>query len=95
MKTAKTKCERGTEMEPSNLLVVCLGMGTVFFGLICLVAICKITSAVCKLFEREEIPVKSADISNKQELIAAISAVIAEENGTEANNIKIMSFKKI
>ena len=82
-------------MEPSNLLVVCLGMGTVFFGLICLVVICKITSAVCRLFEKEQKPSKKDEIPNKQELIAAVSAVIAEENGTDMNKIKILSFKKV
>lgn len=83
-------------MEPSNLLVVCLGMGTVFFGLICLIAICMITSSVCRLFEKGEkkAPVNET-IPKKQEIVAAVCAVIAEENGVDAKNIKVLSFKKI
>jgi len=86
--------------QPSNLLVVCLGMGTVFFGLICLVVICSITSWLCKLFVKEtEAPKISTEsngaIPNKQEIVAASCAVIAEELGTEAKNIKVVSFKRV
>ena len=82
--------------EISNLFVIGLGMGTVFFGLICLVAICKITSFLCGIFEKnEEKPAQAEPISNKQEILAAVCAVIAEEIGTEAKNIRVTSFKKI
>ena len=37
----------------------------------------------------------SAAIPNKQELVAAACAVIAEELGTEVSNIKVTSFKKL
>ena len=37
----------------------------------------------------------SAPIANKQELVAAICAAIAEDLGTEASNIRVVSFKKI
>lgn len=37
----------------------------------------------------------AAPIENKQELIAAISAVIAEELGTDVSAIRIKSIKKI
>ncbi len=86
-------------MEQSNLLVIGLGLGTVFFGLICLVVICMITSAICKCFEKETpketAPIESGAIPNKQELIAASCAVIAEELGTEVKNIKVVSFKRV
>lgn len=83
-------------MEPSNLLVVCLGMGTVFVGLICLIAICMITSLIVRMFEspKSETSAREA-VSNKQEIVAAVCAVIAEEIGTEAENIKVLSFKRI
>ena len=82
--------------EISNLFVIGLGMGTVFFGLICLVAICKITSFLCGLFEKKEVkPVQIEPISNKQEILAAVCAVIAEETGAEAKNIRVLSFKRI
>jgi len=83
-------------MEPSNWLVVCLGMGTVFFGLICLIAICKITSLAVMLFEKKkpEIP-REENISNKQEILAAVCAAVAEETGADAKNIRVLSFKRI
>ena len=40
-------------------------------------------------------PIAAAPIQNKQEIIAAACAVIAEEIGTDANNIKVVSFKKL
>lgn len=87
----------------SNGLVVGMGMGTVFTGLVCLILICYITGAICKKFVKksdvvENIPaptVNNAPIQNKQEVLAAVCAVIAEEIGTEANNIKVVSFKRI
>ena len=83
-------------MEPSNWLVVCLGMGTVFFGLICLIAICKITSFAVRIFEKKKIKTPVIEpISNKQEVLAAVCAAIAEEAGADAKNIRVLSFKKI
>ena len=84
-------------MEPSNLQVVCLGMGTVFVGLMCLIAICAITSRIVRLFEKEEKKEeKPAEaIPNKQETVAAVCAVIAEETGLDAKNIKVLYFKRI
>ena len=85
-------------MEPSNLLVVCLGMGTVFFGLICLIAICSVMGAICKSFVKagsSEKEVAKSAIENKQEIVAVCCGVIAEELGTEVKNIKVLSFKRI
>ena len=90
--------------EVSSALVVGLGMGTVFVGLIAIIVLCYIMSAVVKFFEKGKKPevvqnaapaVNNAPIQNKQEIVAACSAVIAEELGTEANNIKVKSFKRI
>lgn len=83
-------------MEPSNLLVVCLGMGTVFVGLVCLIAICMVTSLIVRMFEKGKSDMlKEQEISNKQEIVAAVCTVIAEEIGTEAKNIKVISFKRV
>ncbi|MDD6734863.1 MAG: OadG family protein [Clostridiales bacterium] len=91
-------------MELSNGMVVSIGVGTVFFGLICLVLLCYIMSAVCKAFTKNEPKQKEAisanvpadtPIANKQELVAASCAVIAEELGTEVKNIKVLSFKRV
>lgn len=98
--------EAAKAAELSNVMVVGIGIGTVFVGLICLIAICYIMSAVCKGFKKEEkaaapaisapaVSVANQPIANKQEVLAACCAVIAEELGTEANNIKVLSFKRV
>ena len=94
-------------MEVSNGIVVALGIGIVFAGLICLVVICSLLGTICKALVKSDessaakanAPVVSsnanAPIANKQELIAAICAAIAEELGTDANNIRVTSFKRV
>lgn len=85
------------------LFVIALGIGTVFVGLICIIILCKIVSAFCnvgtgkteKPVEVIEPAVASQPIQNKQEIIAAVSAVIAEELGKDISAIRILSFKKI
>ncbi len=91
--------------EVSSALVVGLGIGTVFVGLIAIIVLCYIMSAMVKLFEKgkkvEETQKVAAPapsngpIQNKQEIVAACSAVIAEELGTEAKNIRVKSFKRV
>ena len=89
-----------------NSFVVVLGIGTVFFGLICLVLLCKIIGLFCGVAAKKEektataantpAPVTQAQpIENRQEIIAAVSAVIAEELGTNIEALRIISFKKI
>ena len=89
---------------PNNLTVVGLGLGTVFVGLIAIIVLCYIMSAIVKLFEKGkkkensqnvQVPSNNARIANKQELIAASCAVIAEELGTDVKNIKVLSFKRV
>ena len=86
------------------LNVVILGVGVVFAGLICIVILCKITGAICMAMDKSEkaeptaaAPVTAAPavIENRQEIIAAVSAAIAEELGTDISAIRIHSFKKI
>ncbi len=86
----------------NNLFVVALGIGVVFVGLICIVLLCKIVSAFCMLAEKKEkapavMPAAATaePIQNRQEIIAAVSACVAEELGTDISAIRILSFKKI
>ncbi len=93
----------------SNLFVCAMGIGTVFAGLICIIALCYIMSAVCRIFakpEAEQTAKKapaakkatvnnSAAVENKQEILAGVCAAIAEDLGTDVNNIKVTSFKKM
>ncbi len=92
--------------EPSNLFVCLLGIGTVFIGLICLILLCKIigllTAKGNKPAAKTETAVNTAPavavtqtIENRQEIIAAVSAAIAEELGTDISALRIISFKKI
>ncbi len=88
----------------SNAFVCAVGIGTVFAGLICIIFICKIMSIVCGLFPEKEAPAvasapaarpqSSGAIENKQEVVAAVCAAIAEDLGTDVKNIKVVSFKK-
>ena len=92
-----------TTAEPSNLFVVALGMGTVFVGLVCIVILCTIMSAICNKLVAK--PSKSApapatqapkkvQIANKGEFVAAIAAAIAEETGEDVSGIRILSIKQ-
>jgi len=89
----------------SNAFVCIMGIGTVFFGLICLIFITMLVSAIVRKIEKNKpaessakslsAPNADAQIENKEELIAAICAAIAEDLGTDANNIRVVSFKKL
>ena len=93
-------------MFPSTPFVVVLGIATVFVGLIGLVILCKVLSALCniKIGKKETntavatnqtAATENAVIENRQEIIAAVSAVLAEELGTDVSALRILSFKKI
>jgi len=87
-------------MEVSNLFVCLMGMGVTFVGLSCLILLTGIMGKICRKYEiKEEKPAAPAaaadEIPNRGEVIAAVSAVIAEELGTDVSAIRIHSFKKI
>lgn len=94
-------------MEVSNAFVCALGIGMVFTCLVCIVVICLIMGFVCRKLigtkDEKLIPSNNAEnsntvqqpIENRQEIIAAVSAVIAEELGKDVSAIRILSFKKI
>lgn len=86
-----------------NSFFVCLmGIGTVFFGLVCIILLTKVMSAVCGKGSQTAAPAApvaapaaKAAPAEDASLIAAVSAVIAEEMGTSVNGIRILSMKKI
>lgn len=91
-------------MELSNTFVCLMGLGTVFVGLICIILLCMLMSKICQKFNvqvKSPIALESthtqtqATIPNRQEWIAAVSAVIAEELGTDVSAIRILSVKQI
>lgn len=94
-------------MQVSNLFVCVMGMGVTFIGLICLIFLIELQS---KLFGKKEEPAAAAAaavpasvppapvqeaIPNRGELIAAISAAVAEDMGVDVSAIRILSLKKI
>ncbi len=93
--------------EPSLPLVVGLGLGMVFFGLICIIALCYILGAIIRAFEsrrpapaaaqptEQAAPAQTESITKNGALIAAISAAIAEDMGTDVSTIRIKSIKKL
>ena len=95
-------------MVPGNYnmgVVILLGMGIVFAGLVCIVILCVLTGKVVRLLEKEApaatAPVAAAPaaapaaIPNRSELVAAISCCLAEELGTDVSAIRIVSLKKV
>ena len=88
--------------EYGSLFVCLMGMGTVFFGLICLIVL---TMIMGKIVGSRAAPAVSAPVpaaaapaapeGNRQEIAAAVSAAIAEELGTGITGIRIVSMKKL
>lgn len=93
--------------EIPNWFVVCMGVGTVFVGLICIIVICKIMSAICGLGGGGKKPSAASAaapaaaaapapaIENRQEILAAVTAVCAEEMGADVSAVRVLSFKKL
>ena len=91
------------QTEPSIGLVVLMGIGIVFIGLISLIVVCKITSFFCGLGSKKAVAKApkatpapaNTEIPDRKQFIAAVSAVIAEELGTDVSAIRIRSVKRI
>ncbi len=95
--------------EPSILQVVLMGLITVFIGLICLIIIIKIMGAIVSSITGNKAPAAApvpapaapapapaqAPRTGNQQLVAAISAAIAEEMGEDVDHIKILSIRRL
>lgn len=91
-------------MEISNTFVCLMGLGTVFVGLICIILLCMLVSKICQKLDTHSISSSTTNsiddqtqsiIPNRQEWIAAVSAAIAEDLGTDVSAIRIVSVKQI
>lgn len=98
-------------MSISPWFVLFLGMGTVFFGLICLIYITKLMSAVIKaIVKPEKTAVKAAPVQTESSasvktgaiafgdrklLDAIIAAAIATYDGSDMTGLRIRSIKQI
>ena len=91
--------------EPGFLQVVAMGIITVFVVLICLIIIIKIMGAIMGSVKPAAPaapaaapaapPAAAAPQPNKQQLVAAISAAIAEDMGSSVDHIRIHSIRKL
>lgn len=93
----------------SNLTVFGFGLGLVFVGLICIILICSILGALCKNLIKDNSANTGASTQNvgaqasaannemkdKGEFVAAVSAAIAEDLGTDVTGIRVLSINKL
>jgi sodium pump decarboxylase gamma subunit len=92
-------------MDYSNLFVCLMGMGTVFFGLICLIVLTTLMGRIVghggapQQATPAAAPIITTPVAapepDRQQLAAAVSAAIAEELGTDITGIRILSMKKV
>lgn len=91
-------------MEPSIPFVILMGVGVVFIGLICIILLSTVMSAVCRAMgDKAPAPAaapaapaaQTAAIPNRQAMVAAIAVAVAEEMGTDPAGIRILSIKKL
>lgn len=88
-------------MDYSHLFVCLMGMGTVFFGLICLIALTALMGAVLGRKKPGAVqpaapsPAAAPQQTVTPEMVAAVSAALAEELGTDITGIRIHSIKKV
>ena len=83
-------------MEYSSIFVCLMGMGTVFFGLICLIALTYLMSAVVGRGKKAApAPVPAAPQTAGEVTPELVAAALAEELGTDITGIRIVSMKKM
>lgn len=93
-------------MDINMGFVVVMGLVTVFFCLICLIVLITLMGVLVNKFSSK--PAAPAAVTtpapqavpaqpsvNKQQLVAAMSAAIAEEMGTDVSHIRIHSIRKV
>lgn len=103
---------QGGMSELSNGFVVLMGLATVFIGLICIILLIMIVSALCRISSsvapqsqaKDTAPTSVTPVApvaqatagqiERGELVAVVSAAIAEELGTDVSAIRIVSLQK-
>ena len=87
-------------MEYSSLFVTLMGIGTVFFGLICIIFLTMAMGAILK--GKEKAPAAAAAPAPapkpqglQPEIVAAITAALSEEVGISSRSMNIVNIKKI
>ena len=90
--------------DPSVWMVAGLGIAVVFVGLIFIVGLVWAMNKVCDRFLKKPAPatpaapaapVANAPIANREEIVAAVCAAVAEEEGVDISALRVVSFKKL
>lgn len=88
-------------------LVCLIGIAVVFVGLVVIIGLVELMNLVTTKAEGKKkatAPAPAAPapaqaiggvIENRDEIVAAVCAAVAEENGTDISAIRVVSFKKI
>ena len=94
-----------TNVDMPTWLVCVLGISVVFVGLISIIAILYLMNFIIGATKKTEkaatttpataAPAAPAAIENRREIIAAVCAAVAEEEGTDISAIRVISFKKL
>lgn len=90
----------------SPLFVTLMGIGTVFFGLICIIVLTTIMGSVLKsnakpapapaAAPKAAVPAAPAvNTAKEQEILAAVIAAVTEDLGPSASRMQITSINKI
>ncbi|MDD5808808.1 MAG: OadG family protein [Oscillospiraceae bacterium] len=92
-------------MEYGPLFVTLMGIGTVFFGLICIIFLTMIMGAVMKSTAKKPAPAAASAAAApapapkpqgmQPEIVAAITAALSEEIGIPSHGVNIVNIKKI
>ena len=77
----------------SPLFVTLMGIGTVFFGLICIIVLTTIMGSVLKSNAKPAAP--AVNTAKEQEILAAVIAAVTEDLGPSASRMQITSINKI
>ena len=89
---------------PSVWMVAGLGIAVVFVGLIAIVGLVMLMNALCDRFLNKKAapvapvvptPTTNAPIENREEIVAAVCAAVAEEEGVDISALRVVSFKKL
>lgn len=93
-----------SQTPPPDWMVVVMGVGVVFIGLVLIILICKIMglfftgeskSTEAVVAAKPAVATNNAVIPNREEIIAAVTAACAEDMGKDVSAIRVVSFKKI
>ena len=93
------------QSDPSVWMVAGLGIAVVFVGLIAIVGLVWAMNKLCDRFlgtKQKAVtpaapvaPAANAPIANREEIVAAVCAAVAEEEGVDISALRVVSFKKL